>query len=169
MERHDRSLVRLVRNALAFAAALASCATLAGGVRTGQKPNPGEIVAIRDVAARPAYRTPVSPGMALLVDPSPKSQIDAALGLGASELSDADAANLSATPIANRNNTVTRLVNGALAGATGPQPAAGTATGGNSGTPVLGNLGNATSGIGARVTGALSQLPMAGSPAGAGH
>jgi len=169
MDRHDHCLARLARNALAFAAALASGATLAGGVRTAQNPRPGEIVVVRNVAQRSADRAPVAPGMAMLVDASPKSQVDAALGLGTSELSDADAANLNATPAANRNNTVTRVVNGALAGVAGPRPTSGAATGGNAGAAVFGNLGSATSGIGARVTGALSQLPMAGAPAGAGH
>ncbi len=63
----------------------------ASGARQGVKPAGGEMVLLRAVPARPAYRM-APPGMALIVDPSPKNELARALGTGAAaapgELSD---------------------------------------------------------------------------------
>lgn len=141
------------------------------GARQGVKPRPGEIVLLRNVATRPADRQPPSPGMALLVNPSPRSQLDNALGLGGGEMSDADFANLSATPRTTRTSgggTVNRAINGALGNSMGGNAHAGTTVAGNGVSNVvsgpMGAVGNATRGIGRQVTGALSQLPLSNLP-----
>jgi len=144
------------------------------GARQGVKARPGEIVLLRNVATRPADRSPVSPGMALIVNPSPRGQVDAALGLGSDEMSDTDFASLSATPrtAQARGGTVDRAVNGALGTAVGGNAHAGNPVAGNGVSNVvsgpMGAVGHATRGIGDRVTGALSQLPLSNLP-GSGH
>ncbi|HBK45004.1 MAG TPA: hypothetical protein DDZ67_00925, partial [Xanthomonadaceae bacterium] len=62
-------------------------AAQASGARQGVTRQPGEIVLLRDVSARPAYR-PAPPGVALIADPSPRREVGQMLGL--SELSDDD-------------------------------------------------------------------------------
>ena len=152
--------------AVALAIALAPAAALADGAHIAVKANPGDIVLTRNVATRIAYRQPVSPGMALLINPMPNQQIDSALGLGNSELSDADVASLSATPQSGNTTAVGNAVNNALASSVGSH-VGGPATGGNTLGGSLGTIGNVTSGLGGQVTGALSQLPMVA--AGSGH
>lgn len=150
----------------------AASASDGSGARQGVKARPGEIVLLRNVATRPADRSPVSPGMALIVNPSPRGQVDAALGLGSDEMSDADFASLSATPrtAQARGGTVNRAVNGALGTTVGGNAHAGNTVAGNGVSNVVGGpmgaVGNATRGIGDRVTGALSQLPLSNFPAG---
>lgn len=170
MDRHYRHGLAGIRPGRAAIAAalivmLAPAATLAGGVRIGQKANPGDIVLIRDVATRPAYRMPLAPGMALIVNPTPQPQLNQALGLGngSGELSDADEASLSASP--SNGNTITRMVDGALGLNNANGRAGGATTNNGIGSPgngTAGAIGNATGGIGAQVSGALSQLPMPG-------
>jgi len=78
---------------LLIGAAVSQCA-LASGARQGVKAQPGEIVLLRDVSTRPAYR-PAPPGMALIADPSPRKELGTALGAGGmSELSDDDYASM---------------------------------------------------------------------------
>lgn len=146
------------------------------GARQGVHAGPGEIVLLRNVAARPAVRAPLSPGMALIVNPSPRSQLDRALGLDGAELSDADIASLNATPSsaqARSGNTVTRVVQTALIGDTSGNARSATPVSGNGMSNVIsapmGAVGNATRGIGDQVTGALSQLPLPGMTGGNGH
>src|SRR6185437_685301 len=72
----------------------------ASGARQGVKAQPGEIVLLRDVSTRPAYRM-APPGVALIADPKPQHEIAAALGSsgaasGMDELSDDDYAGLGA-------------------------------------------------------------------------
>jgi hypothetical protein len=178
--RHHTIIAAPARAALpaALAMLLLPAAASAGdgaGARQGVQARPGEIVLLRNVATRPADRPPVAPGMALIVDPSPRGQVDTALGLGSDEMSDADFASLSATPRANqgRGGTVDRAINGALGNAAGGNAHAGNTVAGNGVSNVvsgpMGAVGNATRGIGDRVTGALSQLPLSGLPAGGGH
>jgi hypothetical protein len=69
----------------------------AGDARKSVKAKPGEIVVLRTVSTRHATRMQ-PPGVALLVDPKPNRELEAALGKG-SELGDADIAALSATPV----------------------------------------------------------------------
>ena len=58
----------------------------AADAHVGVHPERGEMVLLRDVNARLAYR-PAPPGIALIVDPTPNREIDSALGTG--EMSDA--------------------------------------------------------------------------------
>ncbi len=145
--------------------------TIAADAHRAVQAGPGEIVMLRNVATRPAYRQ-APPGMALIVNPSPKHEIDSALGSG--ELSEADYASLDASPAAGQaHTTVERMVGTALGGALG------NGTGGRGEvasngvsqlmTGPMGAVGGTTRGIGNQVQGALSALPgMTALPA-AGH
>ena len=64
----------------------------AADAHVGVHPERGEMVLLRDVNARPAYR-PAPPGIALIVDPTPNREIDSALGTG--EMSDDEFAAMS--------------------------------------------------------------------------
>ena len=137
--------------------------------REAVQARPGEMVLLRQVAARPAYRQPSSPGMALLVDTSPRSQLVGALGIGSGEISDADYASLNAANAqvgsSSHDTAVSRALNGTLgntalaAGSNRSSMASvngfSTAVGGS-----LGSVSGATRGIGNQVTGALSQIPL---------
>lgn len=70
-----------------------SSAVVAAGVAYQVHAEPGDIVVLRNVPARPAARQ-MPPSLALMVNPSPASEI--VQGLGAAELSNADYAALSA-------------------------------------------------------------------------
>ncbi|BFI97117.1 MAG: hypothetical protein RSP_26270 [Rhodanobacter sp.] len=180
MQRHSATHIHAHR-LLAFVLAgaclpVAAMAQDGSGARLGTKANPGEIVLLRNVAARPANRSPISPGMALLVNPSPRGQIDNALGLGSGEMSDADFAGLSATPRAsdaNGTGSIDRAIHGALdSGVQGSARNDGTVAGNGVSNVVggpMGAVGNATRGVGNRVNDALSQLPLAGLPAASGN
>ena len=61
----------------------------AADAHVGVHPEKGEMVLLRDVSARPAYR-PAPPGIALIVDPTPNREINGSLGTG--EMSDEDIA-----------------------------------------------------------------------------
>lgn len=134
----------------------------------------GEIVMLRNVSARPAYRE-ASPGMALIVNPSPRRELDGALDTG--ELSDDDYANLNATAsIGNRraqDTTVERITGNALGGSVGTRAGAGNGVTSNGFSNVIaapmGGIGRATGGIGNQVQGALSQLPGLSLPGPPGH
>ena len=152
---------------------LAPAAAQASGARQGVKSQPGEIVLLRDVSARPAYR-PAPPGVALIADPSPKREVAGALGTptGMDELSDDDYASLgSNTGIAagHQQTTVERVttstINNTLGKATTSGVLSGSALGRSIGGP-MGAVGNATRGIGDQVRGALAQFPL-GQPASA--
>lgn len=162
---------RLIALAIAL---LPSAMAFAGddlGARAGVKAKPGEIVLLRDVATRPAYRQPLSPGMALIVNPSPRQQIDNSLGLGHGELSDADVANLGATP-RQGNTAIGRVLDRALGTNLGHSANGGMVARNGVSNVVggsTGSIGSATRGIGEQVTGALSQLPLSTAAAGIGH
>lgn len=144
---------------------------LAADARVGVHPSHGEMVLLRDVNARAAYR-PAPPGIGLIVDPRPNREINGALGTG--ELSDADFAALSsgqAPGPLRASSTIDGTVNRALAsslgtGGNGQNRAA--VPGGNVGAVLsgpLGAVGATTRGIGGHVTGALSQFPLGQMPA----
>lgn len=165
-----RQLTLLLVAALPLSAA-------ASGARQGVKPQPGEIVLLRDVAARPAYRM-APPGMALIADPKPKQEIAAALGSGGSngmdELSDDDYAGLGAGQTgvgsaAHGGTTVERVTQQALGSTLGRSSdgmLGGSSLSGAMSGP-LGAVGNTTRGIGDTVRGALAQFPLGGpTPAG---
>lgn len=153
-------------------ACLATQAAVAADAHRAVQPKPGEIVLLRNVATRPAYRE-APPGMALIVNPSPRHELDAALGVG--ELSDEDYASLGASPTdpSPRPTTVEAMVGRALGPGTGSGGTA-RADGGAAGlgpalSVPLGAVGGATRGIGNQVQGALSALPGLTAAPGNGH
>lgn len=165
-----RRLALLLMLAIPLAAA-------ASGARQGVKAQPGEIVLLRDVSTRPAYRM-APPGVALIADPKPQHEISAALGSsgaasGMDELSDDDYAGLGAGQTgsvrAHGVTTVERVTQQALGGTlgrSGEGMMSGSSLSGAMSGP-LGAVGNTTRGIGDTVRGALSQFPL-GAPAQAG-
>ncbi len=136
----------------------------ASGARKGVHAKPGELVLLRDVSARHAVR-PKPPGMALIVNPSPKDNIDQTLGTG--ELSDAEYAAIGggrptgATPVIAQVTGRALAPLGGLSGTTGA--ASGNGMGQALGMP-MGAVGNMTRGVGDQVRGALAQFPMVSPP-----
>jgi len=151
---------------------LAPAAAQASGARQGVKAQPGEMVLLRDVSTRPAYR-PAPPGVALIADPSPRREVGAALGTstGMDELSDDDYAALgSNTGIAggHQQTTVERVTTGTVNNTLGRATTSGVLSGNSLGRSIggpMGAVGNTTRGIGDQVRGALAQFPL-GQPAG---
>ncbi|KQO02392.1 MULTISPECIES: hypothetical protein [Stenotrophomonas] len=155
----------------------ASGTAQASGARQGVKAQPGEIVLLRDVPTRPAYRMQ-PPGMALIVDPSPRRELAAALGTGGGidELDEDGYASIdSATDrpsSAHAGGTTVERVTGSMVGTTlGHAMGEGGMLSGSQlartiGGP-MGAVGGATRGIGDQVRGALAQFPM-GQTAGPG-
>lgn len=126
----------------------------------------GEMVLIRSVPTRVATR-PAPPGMALIVDPRPNRQIDAALGTHTQaaadgELGDADIAALGASPMGSAMRALGARPANVLAmdpnhpGAGGRNDISGAAPGGSP----MGAVGNATRGIGDQVQRALGAMPF---------
>lgn len=169
-------LVRGLGALLAFLLLLLPGTAAASGARQGVKPQPGEIVLLRDVSARPAYRM-APPGIALIADPKPQREIAAALGAGGGtngmdELSDEDYAGMGAgqasSPAATGGTTVERVTQQALGGTLGRSGDGmiGSNLGGAMSGP-LGAVGSSTRGIADTVRGALGQFPLQGTaPAG---
>jgi hypothetical protein len=158
--------------ALMLGSLLLPSGAFAADAHQAVKPKPGDIVVLRNVSTRPAYR-PAPPGMALMVDPSPRREVTRALG--AEELSDADYASLDAAAPgqgADHGTAVAQIVGGALVGAmNGRTGHPGISGNGVSNVVVgpLGAVGNTTRGIDDQVRGALSQLPGMMPSAPAGH
>lgn len=147
---------------------------LASGARQGVKAQPGEMVLLRDVSARVAYR-PAPPGMALIAEPSPKREVGTALGVstGMDELSDDEYAAMgSGLTQAQAQQTTVELVTGtAVTGTLGRATGDGGVLSGNQlgqaiGGP-MGAVSGATRGIGDQVRSAFAQFPL-GQPAGSG-
>jgi len=147
---------------LALGALVLSTLLMAADAHRAVQVQHGESVVLRNVSARPAYRE-APPGMALIVNPSPRHELDRALNTG--ELSDEDYANLNATAsTSNRNahgTTVERMTGSALGNSLGSRTSSDVT--GNDFSHVIaapmGGVGRATGGIGDQVQGALSQLP----------
>ncbi|KAF1691280.1 hypothetical protein [Pseudoxanthomonas koreensis] len=146
---------------LLLAAPVAHAAEAYAGVH----PKKGEMVLLRDVSARPAYR-PAPPGIALIVDPKPNREVHGTLGTG--EMSDDEFAELSSGQLqvaaADRTSMPTQLtdraVQGSLGRTTGPD---GVLSGSGFISTVGGATGSvtgATRGIAPTVTGALSHFPL---------
>ncbi|HEY8329583.1 MAG TPA: hypothetical protein VIO59_14195 [Rhodanobacter sp.] len=159
------------RTLLMLGTLLLPASVLAADAHQAVKARPGDIVLLRNVSTRPAYRS-APPGMALMVDPSPRHEI--ARALGTEELSDADYASLGATPV--RGNSHGTVIEQTVGGAIGGALNGGNGRPGMSGDGIsnvvagpLGAVGNATRGIGDQVRGALSQLPGMTPAAPAGH
>lgn len=155
------------------AAALLPAVAAAAESRTGVHPRHGEMVLLRDVNARHAYR-PVPPSVALIVDPTPNRVLHHALGTG--EMSDADFAAISsgqrlgaAGPASTVGHAVGNALDAGLGSGRGRAEHGGAMTGdgftGATGGP-LGAVGTTTRGIGSHVTGALSQFPLGQKPPG---
>ena len=143
----------------------------AADAHVGVHPEKGEMVLLRDVSARPAYR-PAPPGIALIVDPTPNREINGSLGTG--EMSDEDIAAMSSGRLDAAGGVQAslpeRMVGRALQGSIG-------GIGGTNGVVsgdgiargiggVTGALGGATRSIAPTVTGALSQFPLGTKPGG---
>lgn len=170
------TLIRGLAASLGFTLLAIVTSASASGARQGVKPQPGEIVLLRDVSARPAYRM-APPGMALIADPKPQREIAAALGaggpaIGMDELSDEDYAGMGAgqaRPMAAPGGTtVERVTQQALGSPLGRSSdgMVGSSLGGAMSGP-LGAVGNSTRGIADTVRGALGQFPLQGTaPAG---
>ena len=150
---------------------LSASAGHAAEARVGVKPKHGEMVLLRDVNARPAYRK-VPPSFALIVDPTPNDQLQGVLGQG--EMSDDDFAALSsgkslATMAAQTASIDARLSSAGLGG-----NGQGRVVGGSGGAlggvlgGVGGMVGGSTRGINSAVSGALSQLPLGNRSGGGG-
>ncbi|HUW53152.1 MAG TPA: hypothetical protein VMV99_07040 [Rhodanobacter sp.] len=157
---------------LALVLLILPAAALAADAHVAVQAKHGEIVVLRNVAARPAVRQE-PPGMALIVDPSPRRELTQALGTD--ELSDADYASLDATS-ANSNahhTTIERMVGNTLKRSTGSGTGVGNSVSGNGFSNVvaapIGVVGNTTGNIGNQVQGALSQLPGLIPSPGNGH
>lgn len=156
---------------LMIGAMLMPASVLGADAHLAVKAKPGDIVLLRNVSTRPVYR-PAPPGLALMVDPSPRSELSRTLGTN--ELSDAEYADLGATPIQTgaHQTMVGQMVDSALDG---------TLTGSNAHSSVVGSgvanlvagpmgaVGHATGGIGDQVRGALSQMPGMVPAASGGH
>lgn len=164
------------RRAVAVAAVCLALAvparSIAADAHRAVQAKPGEIVMLRNVATRPAYRQ-APPGMALIVNPSPKHEIDGALGTG--ELSDADYASLDASSGAGQphGTTVERMVGNALGGTLGNGTSGRNDVASNGMSQAMagpmGAVGGTTRGIGNQVQGALSALPGMTTLPAAGH
>ena len=155
-------------------AVMLPAAAQASGARQGVKAQPGEMVLLRDVSARPAYR-PAPPGVALIADPSPRREVAGALGTasGMDELSDDDYASMGSNAgagVSPHQTTVERVTAGTVNNTLGKVTNTGVLSGDSMSRTIgvpMGAVGNATRGIGDTVRGALSQFPLgAGQPAG---
>lgn len=142
--------------------ATAAMPVVASGVRKGDKAQPGEIVMLRNVSARPAVRMH-PPGMAILVDPSPRKEIDQALG----EMSDDEYSAVASGPASMTEGIAARIGSGRGDGTLGAAMGSLTRTDGMTPTGRLGGtiggaVGTATRGIDANVRSALGQFPGLG-------
>jgi hypothetical protein len=138
-------------------------AVLAADAHTGVHADPGEIVLLRDVNARHAYR-PAPPSVALIADPTPTREIQQSLGTG--ELSDEDFAAMSSGHVDARGSATmpeqmtTRALQGSLGRITGDNAVLSGGSLTRSVGGVTGAVTGATRGIGPTITGALSQFPL---------
>ena len=141
---------------------------VAGDARIGVHPKHGEMVLLRNVDARHAYR-PAPPGIALIVDPTPTREVQSVHQAGAltAELTDADFAAL-VGGTAPRTAESTQAIGSVLGvSAEGNTRVDASGVAGMSGlSSPLGAVGGVTGGIGASVRGALSQFPLGTKPGG---
>ena len=153
--------------------ALIPMLAFADGAHVAQKAKPGDIVVTRNVATRPADRSPTAPGMALMVNASPNPQlVDTLTGSNSpGEITDAEIAGLSAGPRAAGlpgQNSIQRSLSTAFGTNTGGNSAGAASSNGVSNAlsaPAGGGVVDGTRNIGDQVTNAVSQIPVLG----AGH
>lgn len=142
----------------------------AGDARIGVHAKHGEMVLLRNVDARHAYR-PAPPGIALIVDPTPTREVQTVHQAGAltGELTDDDFATMvgGTTPrIAEATQAIGSVLGATTDGSTNTRiDNSGVAGMGALSSP-LGAVGGVTGGIGASVKGALSQFPLGTKPGG---
>lgn len=155
------------------AGCFAALLLVAGGAHAADahvaaKAEHGEIVLLREVPARHAYRTQPD-ALALIVDPSPAPELERMLGLG--ELSDADYAALDAgtdeASAASAGTTVERMTGTALGGL-GAMTRSRDGTDPAGGLRGIGVVGATVRGIGSQVQGALARMPLPAPPQGGG-
>lgn len=173
MDRRDRiyASIRIGNLALAFLA-FSSSAAQAADAHTGVKAKPGEIVLLRQVDARPATRM-APPGLALLVNPSPKREIGDALGTqgdGMVELGDTDFATLTSSMTEDlltspgQASDKQRNALGKLTGTLGASAGSGGSFSGGQLTSAIGSsmhaVGGAARGAGEQVKSSLVQMPL---------
>lgn len=160
-----RTFHQLIGLAVGTAAVLALAATTpasAGEVREGVKARPGEMVLLRSVPTRVAYR-PAPDGRALLIDPTPRKEISGALGADG-ELSDAEYAAIGGGPVHQAVGTL-RAQTSALAGRSDtPDATRMPVRGVSEAVSPLGALGGAGRGIGDQVKAALGAMPLPTAP-----
>lgn len=155
---------------LLLAALAMACATAAraGEVRQAVKARPGELVLVRSVPTRIADR-PAPPGRALLIDPTPRREVAAALGSGqrGGELTDAEYAALDSGP-APRGLSTLQTQTAALSRNLGNGDGATRTRAGSVGGTLspLGAVGASARGAGEQVRQALSALPFPTAPTG---
>lgn len=140
----------------ALVAMMGAGSALAAGSRSAVEAKPGEIVLLRAVPARPAAR-PMPPGRALLIDASPKSDLEQ--GLSHLEISPngygqvAAGTNSGVAAPSGLGATITSVT----------QQVGGSAQRGDSAPSVAGGaMGAATGSIGSTITGALSGAGLMG-------
>lgn len=160
-----RALVSLLLMSLLFPAWQAK----AGDARIGVHPKHGEMVLLRNVDARHAYR-PAPPGLALIVDPTPTREVQSVHQAGqlTGELTDADFAAMvggTASRTAEPTQAIGSLLGVSAEGSNTRVDSSGVAGMGALNSP-LGAVGGVTGGIGASVRGALSQFPLGPKPGG---
>ncbi len=134
----------------------------AADAHQGVHAKPGEIVLLRAVPTRHAVRR-APPGMALLVDPTPNAQLNAALG--DMELSDRETGAINAPVQAATRVLGATLAPNSIPAATHGSGSHPTPRGTATNTTPLSVVGSATRGVGSSITGALQALPF-GKPAG---
>ena len=153
---------------LPFLVLLATPASLwAADAHTGVHAERGEMVLLRDVNARHAYR-PAPPSIALIVDPTPTREIHQTLGTG--EMSDDEFAAMSSgqvDPHGGGGTLPEEMTGQGLHGKVGRVSGDSSVfSGGGFGRTIGGATGavtGATRGIAPTITGALSQFPLGGS------
>ena len=145
---------------------LAAPATvLAADAHTGIHADRGEIVLLRDVNARHAYRE-APPSIALIVDPTPTREVNLALGTG--EMSDDEIAGMASGQLDARGGVTMpqQMTERALQGSMGRLSGDSSVFSGSGFSRSVGGatgaVTGATRGIGSTVTGALSQFPLGG-------
>jgi hypothetical protein len=169
----DSQVCRCATVAGFIAIAMVPAISFADGARVAQKAGPGDIVLIRNVAARPADQNPIAPGMALMVNASPNPQLSNSLSAGGNtgEMTDTEIADLTANVSSGNGGSgqsMQRSLTTALGVNTGGSSANATSNGVSN---VVGGPGPAgaaasitdnTRAIGDQVTNAVSQIPMIG-------